>query len=49
MFGEVDVIGDKQTVVNPSADETSESEGAVEDAVGGVRQSDILKTSGSQV
>lgn len=37
------------TIVNPSADETGESEGAVEDTVGGVGQSDILKASGSQV
>lgn len=45
-LGEVDRI---RTVVNSSADETSESKGGVEDAVGGVGQSDILKTSSSQV
>ena len=44
---EIDLMGGKQTIVNSSANETGESEGAVEDTVGGVRQSNILKTSSS--
>jgi hypothetical protein len=42
-------IGGKRTVVDSSADETGEGKRGIEDAVGGIRQSDVLKTTSSQV
>lgn len=43
------LIGGKRTVVDSSTDETGEGECCIEDAVGGVRQSDVLNTTSPQV
>lgn len=43
------LIGRKQTIVDPSADEAGEGESTVENAVGGIRQSDVLDTASSQI
>ena len=39
----------KRTIVDPSANKTGEGEHAVEDAVGGIRQGDVLDTTSPQV
>jgi len=50
MFREANrLIGDKRTIVYSPTDETSEGERGVEDTVGGIRQSDVLNTTSSQV